>query len=186
MCAHKLFMIALLALVACGPAIAQSTLQLGKKASERDIAAWNIDVAPDGAGLPPGRGSVAEGKVVYESRCAACHGIKGQGKPADALVGGIGTLNSARPVKTVGSFWPYATTVYDYIHRAMPYDRPKSLTPSDTYAVTAYLLYLNGIVPEGTTLDAQSLPKVKMPNQGGFTGDPRPDIVNVPCMRDCK
>jgi cytochrome c len=101
-------------------------------------------------------------------------------------VGGIGTLKSAKPVKTLGSYWPYATTAYDYIHRAMPYDRPKSLTPNEVYAVVAYLLHLNDIVDASTTLDAASLAKVKMPNRNGFTGDPRPDVANVPCMSDCR
>jgi S-disulfanyl-L-cysteine oxidoreductase SoxD len=184
----KPFLLAL-ALSAClvpFHAAAQSSYQLGKKLSERDISAWNIDVSPSGAGLPAGKGSVAEGKIVYESRCAACHGMKGEGKPADRLVGGVGSLNSGKPIRTVGSFWPYATTIYDYVFRAMPYDRPQSLTPGEVYAVTAYLLYLNGIVDASATLDAASLPKVKMPNQAGFVADPRPDVVNTPCMKACR
>lgn len=164
----------LLALAACG-AHAQ-TYNLGKPASAHDLAAWNIDVTPDGAGLPPGSGTVLRGKQVYESQCAACHGLKGEGKPADALVGGQGTLNNAQeggkpPLKTIGSFWPYATTVFDFINRAMPYNAPQSLKPEEVYSVTAYLLYLNGIVRGDAVLDARSLPRVRMPNRDGFVVD---------------
>ncbi|MDF3834582.1 cytochrome c [Cupriavidus basilensis] len=179
---------ALLALAAV-PAQAQ-TYGLGLLASERDLAAWNIDVTPDGAGLPPGSGSVARGRQVYESQCAACHGVKGEGKPADALVGGQGSLNRAQadgkpPLKTIGSFWPYATTVFDFINRAMPYNAPQSLKPDEVYAVTAYLLHLNGILPSDTVLDASTLPRVRMPNRDGFVVDGRPDTGNVPCRRGC-
>ncbi len=179
---------ALLALAAV-PAQAQ-TYGLGLLASERDLAAWNIDVTPDGAGLPSGSGSVARGRQVYESQCAACHGIKGEGKPADALVGGQGSLNRAQadgkpPLKTIGSFWPYATTVFDFINRAMPYNAPQSLKPDEVYAVTAYLLHLNGILPSDAVLDASTLPRVRMPNRDGFVVDGRPDTGNVPCRRGC-
>ena len=160
--------------------------QIGTKVTEAQIVPWSIDIFPDGTGLPAGKGSVNEGKVVYEARCAACHGLKGEGTLADPLVGGLDTLKSGRPVKTVGSYWPYASTAYDYIYRAMPYDRPKSLTSNEMYAVIAYVFHLNGIVDASTTLDAASLRKIKMPNSGGFTADPRPDVANVPCMRDCK
>lgn len=186
MCAHKWAFVLVLTLAVAGEGWAQSQYRLGRKATEAEIAVLNIDVAPNGAGLPAGKGSVAEGKVVYDSKCAACHGAKGEGKPADRLVGGVGSLKTGKPVKTVGSFWPYATIVYDYVYRSMPYDRPQSLTPGETYAVTAYLLHLNDIVAASTTLDATSLPKVRMPNQDGFTGDPRPDVVGTPCMRDCR
>jgi cytochrome c len=158
---------------------------IGHAASERDLAAWNIDVAADGAGLPAGSGSVTNGKTVYAQQCAACHGAKGEGKPADQLVGGRGTLASANPVKTIGSFWPYATTVFDFINRAMPYNAPQSLTPDEVYSVTAYLLYLNGVVAVDTVLDARSLPKVRMPNRDGFIGDTRPDTSNVACQKNC-
>lgn len=162
------------------PASAQ-TYGLGRPASDAAIAAWNIDVSPSGAGLPAGSGSVAAGQAVYLAKCAACHGLRGEGKPADALVGGQGTLKSDKPVKTIGSFWPYATTVFDFVRRAMPYDAPQSLKPEEVYAVTAYLLHLNGIVPADAVLDAKSLPAVRMPNRDGFVADARPDVTAVPC-----
>lgn len=158
----------------------------GKTATDREIAGWNIDVTPDGKGLPAGRGSVAQGKQVYDTSCAACHGAKGEGKPADRLVGGVGSLTTARRIKTVGSYWPYAPTIYDYINRAMPYNSPQSLTPDQVYAVTAYLLHLNGIVAADAVMDAEILPKVQMPNRTGFIADSRPDTSNSRCRVDCK
>jgi S-disulfanyl-L-cysteine oxidoreductase SoxD len=153
----------------------------GQPASPDQIAGWDIDVAPDGAGLPPGRGSVAQGEALFARLGAKCHGAKGEGTAtAPALVGGQGTLATAHPVKTVGSYWPYATTLYDYIHRAMPADAPQSLTPDEVYALCAYLLHLNGIVPADAVMDATSLPQVVMPNHAGFTSpDPRPDVFNT-------
>jgi cytochrome c len=141
---------------------------LGKPATQQEMAGWNIDVRADGTGLPSGSGSVTQGKVVYEARCAACHGANGEKGPAPRLVGGKGTLASPTPIMTVGSFWPYAPTLYDYINRSMPFDRPQSLTPDEVYAVTAYTLHLNGIVGAEVVLDKASLPKVKMPNAAGF------------------
>jgi cytochrome c len=167
--------------------IAQAQVyNLGRAASEKEIAGWNIDIAPDGSGLPRGSGSVKQGAQVYASSCVAGHGAKGEGTVADRLAGGIGSLNTEKPVKTVGSFWPYATTLYDYINRAMPYTAPQSLTPDQVYAVTAYVLYLNGIVAADATLDAASLPKVRMPNRDGFRPDPRPDTSNTACRTDCR
>src|SRR5262249_48886782 len=125
---------------------------LGHAASPEDLAAWDISVAPDGAGLPPGSGTPAQGATVYAAKCAACHGEKGAGKPNDQLVGGQGTLTGDQvPVKTVGSFWPYATTVFDYVRRAMPLNESKALNNDQIYAVTAYLLQLNGIIAETDT-----------------------------------
>ena len=124
-------------------------------------------VSPDGSGLPQGSGSVFTGEQLYKVKCAACHGIDGR-QSGNQLVGGRGSLSSAQPMKTVGSFWPYATTLYDYIARAMPYDQQKTLSVGEVYAVTAYVLKLNGILGHGDTLNQDSLPKVKMPNQDGF------------------
>jgi len=149
---------------------------LGQPATQAEINAWNIDVSPDGDNFPPGSGSVAQGQEVYATHCAACHGAQGQGGPYDKLVGGQGTLDTKAPVKTVGSYWPYATTVFDYIHRAMPFNAPGTLSNDQVYAVTAYVLYMNGIVPSSAVMDAKSLAAVKMPNRDNFLHkDPRPD-----------
>jgi cytochrome c len=151
-----------------GAAFAGENYGLGRAAAPEEIAGWNIDIAPDGTGLPPGKGDVAQGAAIFADRCAACHGAKGEGKPMDRLVGGVGTIASAKPVKTIGSYWPYATTLYDFIHRAMPFNAPQSLTPDEVYAVCAYLLYLNHLAPSDAVLDAHSLPKVVMPNRSAF------------------
>ena len=144
----------------------------GRPATPREIVLWDIDVRPDGKGLPPGSGTVARGKDVFAENCAACHGDNGVGGIKDRLAGGQGTLASATPVKTVGSFWPYATTLFDYIHRAMPYQAPGSLSVDDTYAVAAYILSLNGILPPEGQLDNHSLPGIRMPNRDGFIPEP--------------
>jgi len=142
---------------------------LGRVASPDEIAPWDISIGPDGAGLPPGRGTPEQGEAVYAEKCVACHGKKGAGKPNDQLVGGRGSLSGDQPpVKTVGSFWPYATTLFDYVRRAMPLNAPKSLTDDEVYAVSAYILRLNGITGEGDVMDAQTLPQVQMPNRDGF------------------
>ena len=161
-------------------------LDVGQAVSESELKSWNIDIGTDGAGLPPGQGSVQMGKVVYETKCVACHGVEGQGEPMDRLAGGQGTLKSAMPVKTIGSYWPYATTVFDYVRRAMPLDNPQSLSAGEVYALTAYLLHLNGIVGSDAIMNAQTLPKVRMPNQAAFHPDPRPDVSNSPCQTDCQ
>ena len=147
---------------------------IGTPLTADEIAAWNIDVGPDGRGLPAGSGDVTTGAHVFAAKCAACHGALGQGLIGDALVGGRGTLASAKPKRTVGSYWPYATTLFDYIRRAMPYNSPESLSADEVYALSAFLLNQNGIVPPDTRLDAQSLQKVRMPNRDGFVPDPRP------------
>ncbi|MFM0046736.1 c-type cytochrome [Paraburkholderia sediminicola] len=147
---------------------------IGTPLTEQDLTAWNIDVAPDGRGLPAGSGDVATGAHVFAAKCSACHGAQGEGGLGDQLVGGQGTLTGAKPKRTVGSYWPYATTLFDYIRRAMPYNAPESLSADEVYAVSAFLLNRNGIVPANTTLDEASLPRVVMPNRGGFVIDPRP------------
>ena len=153
----------------------------GSAASDEEIAGWDIDIKPDGEGLPPGRGTVQEGEALFTRLGAKCHGERAAGTDvAPPLVGGIGTLDTDAPVKTVGSYWPYAPVLFDYIRRAMPADNPQSLTPDEVYALCAYLLYLNGIVPEDAVMDAQTLPQVVMPNHAGFTSpDPRPDVFNA-------
>jgi S-disulfanyl-L-cysteine oxidoreductase SoxD len=161
------------AMLAAAPALAQAP-QFGQAIAPVDIAPWDISIGPDGAGLPPGSGTAKTGEAVYATKCQPCHGEKGAGGPNDALVGGIGSLAPGKvPVKTVGSYWPYATTLFDYIRRAMPFPETKSLTSDETYAVSAYILNLNGIVGTNDVLDAQSLPKVKMPNRDGFIPFPR-------------
>jgi S-disulfanyl-L-cysteine oxidoreductase SoxD len=152
----------------CGAAAAQSP-NLGKPISPEDLAAWDISIGPDGAGLPPGSGTPQQGEAVFTMKCQACHNAKGAGQPNDRLVGGQGTLAGDKPaVKTVGSYWPYATTLFDYIRRAMPLVQSKSLTNDEVYAVAAYILNLNGVIGENETLDAKTLPQVKMPNREGF------------------
>jgi S-disulfanyl-L-cysteine oxidoreductase SoxD len=141
---------------------------LGRTATAQEVAGWDISIPPSGAGLPSGSGSVADGAKVYAARCQTCHGEKGAGKPADALVGGVGTLGTSKQLMTVGSFWPYATTLFDYVRRAMPTTAPLTLTNDEVYAVSAYLLFLNGIVREDAVMNAQTLPQVKMPNHDGF------------------
>lgn len=140
---------------------------LGQTPSAQDIAAADISPTPQGGALPAGSGTPAQGAAIYAAKCQACHGAAGAGGPNDRLTGGIGTLATPRPVKTVASFWPRATTVFDYIRRAMPIDAPQSLTNSETYALTAYILSVDGIVGPDAVLDARSLPRVAMPNAKG-------------------
>lgn len=156
------------------PAFSAEAPRFGAPIAPGDLSSWDISIGPDGAGLPPGRGTPAQGEAVYVAKCQACHGEKGAGRPNDVLVGGFGTIASDRPaVKTVGSYWPYATTLFDYIRRAMPFNDSKSLTGDEVYAVSAYILQLNGVIGADDALDAQSLPKVKMPNRDGFIPFPR-------------
>jgi S-disulfanyl-L-cysteine oxidoreductase SoxD len=160
----------------------------GQPISEADLAAWNIDIrTSDGAGLPPGRGTVAEGKAVYEAKCATCHGPDAKGGPMyGTMVGGIGSFKTNTRVLTPGSMYPYAPILFDYVRRSMPMDRPLTMTADEVYAVAAYLLNLNGLVPADAVMDQQSLSKVQMPNRDGFVVDDRPDTKAVRCMRDCK
>ena len=142
--------------------------KLGQLASANDIKRFDISVGPDGINLPKGRGTAKSGELVYTNKCQSCHGEKGQGRPADALVGGINSLSSNKPIRTVGSFWPYATTLFDYTRRAMPLNSPKSLTNDEVYAVSAYILFLNGIVKEEFEVNEKTLANIQMPNRNGF------------------
>jgi S-disulfanyl-L-cysteine oxidoreductase SoxD len=144
------------------------TYAVGRPPTAAELQRLDIDVLPDGRGLPPGSGTADSGRAAYARRCASCHGATGREGPYDVLVGGRGTLASARPLKTVGSFWPYATTLWDYINRAMPFDSPGTLTPDEVYAVTAYVLRLNDIVSDRDVLSPATLPQVIMPNRDGF------------------
>ncbi len=155
-------------LFAAAMAIAQEGPNLGIEATAEQVAGWSINIQPDGTGLPPGSGTAADGAAVYAAQCVACHGQEGVGGPNDRLVGGHGTIASDSPVRTVGSYWPYATTVFDYVRRSMPILRPQSLSDDEVYAVTAYLLELNGIIAEGDVMNAATLPQVEMPNAGNF------------------
>ena len=151
-----------------GAALAQSP-NLGKVASPEEIAPWDVSIGPDGVNLPPGSGTPQQGEQIYLAKCLACHGERGSGKPNDQLAGGQGSLEPGHaPVKTVGSFWPYATTLFDYVRRAMPLNEPKSLRDEEVYAVVAYILRLNGVIGENDTIDAQTLPAIRMPNRDGF------------------
>ena len=151
---------------------------IGREASTDEVRARDISVRPDGLGLPSGHGTPHEGGPVYAAKCSSCHGDRGEGTVHyPALVGGQGSLTRAKPLLTVGSYWPYATTVWDHIHRTMPYTEPGTLTSNETYSVTAYILSLNGIIDEHQELNEKTLPKVKMPNREGFVPDPRPDIA---------
>jgi cytochrome c len=141
---------------------------LGRPLTPEEIKKVDITVVPDGRGLPAGSGSVSLGAAVYAKYCQSCHGEKGAGKPQDQLTGGLGTLATEKPVKTPASYWPVATTLFDYVRRAMPINSPQSLSNDEVYAVTAYILSIDGIVPGDTVLDAKSLPRVKMPNKDGF------------------
>ena len=163
---------------------------LGKIATKTDIAGWDIDVRPDGLGAPLGSGSAIKGEEVYAEQCASCHGDFGEGLDRwPELVGGEDSLDTHDPVKTTGSYWPYASTMYDYIYRAMPFGVAQSLTHDETYQVVAYLLYMNEIIDEDFVLNDKNIGKIKMPNVEGFLmPDPRPDIDNVngnPCMQNC-
>jgi cytochrome c len=149
----------------------------GRPATPEDIDKINIDVRADGSGLPAGSGTAAQGQPIFIQKCAGCHGVNGDGTNiAPRLVDPTPFQSGVTPA-TVGNYWPYATTIWDYVNRAMPFDTPGSLTHNEVYALTAYLLSANKIIGENDVIDAQSLPKVKMPNAGGFTSpDPRPDV----------
>lgn len=172
--------------------VASESLGLGRLATPEEIAAWDIDVRPDGQGLPDGRGTVLAGEEIFQERCASCHGEFGEGSGRwPVLAGGADTLDTEDPVKTIGSYWPYLSTVFDYVNRAMPFGDAQSLTPDETYAVVAYLLYLNDIVEdEEFELSKENFITVRLPNEANFIEDARPDTAKVgqaePCMTNCK
>ncbi|MCQ0989302.1 c-type cytochrome [Jiella marina] len=166
---------------------------LGREATQEEIAAWNIDVRPDGEGLPEGSGTVARGEEIFTEQCAVCHGDFGEGRDRwPQLAGGFDTLTRERPVKTVGSYWPYLSTVYDYVHRAMPFGNSQSLSNDDVYALAAYILYLNDIeTDEDFELSKKNFTTITMPNAGEFVADNRAEEQHYkddrdPCMKDCK
>jgi len=167
-------------------------LGLGTEATPEQIAGWDIDVRPDGQGLPQGRGTVMEGEEVFAEQCAVCHGDFAEGVDRwPVLAGGWDTLTNEHPVKTIGSYWPYLSTVYDYIYRAMPFGNAQSLTPDQTYAIVAYLLYMNDVVTDDEfELSHENFASIRLPNEDGFIDDDRPDTPLVserePCMTDCK
>ncbi|MBW3098386.1 c-type cytochrome [Pseudohoeflea coraliihabitans] len=169
------------------------TYNLGRRATEEEVAAWNIDIRPDGKGLPPGRGTVSAGETIYTEQCASCHGVFGEGAGRwPVLAGGFGTLDDQRPVKTVGSYWPYLSTVYDYVRRAMPFGDARSLSDDDVYAVTAFLLYLNDVVTdEDFELSHENFTQYRLPNEPNFKADDRASEAHYadrsePCMTECK
>ncbi len=164
------------------------TVGFGKPITEADIAPWNIDIrTSDGLGLPPGRGTVAQGKRVYETRCQECHGPEAKGGSVyGTMVGGIGSFTTGTRVVTPGSMYPYAPILFDYTRRTMPMDKPQTLTNDEIYAVSAYLLHLNGLIPADAVMDATTMPKLQMPNRNGFIKDDRPDTKATRCMQNCK
>ena len=176
--------------IASGAAAEQRPFNLGEVATAEQVAGWDIDVRPDGLGAPVGTGNAFDGEEVYADRCASCHGDFGEAVDNwPVLVGGDGTLDSHDPVKTTGSYWPYASTMYDYIYRAMPFGEAQSLTHDETYQIVAYLLYMNDIIDDELEVNQDNIGTIEMPNRDGFTmPDPRPDaqpISGVACMKDC-
>ncbi|HCJ62032.1 MAG TPA: cytochrome C [Alphaproteobacteria bacterium] len=166
-------------------------LGLGREATTEEIAGWDIDIRPDGQGLPVGSGSVEDGESIYEEQCASCHGDFGEGVDNwPVLAGGLGTLKSEHPVKTIGSYWPYLSTVWDYINRAMPFGYAQSLEPDEVYAITAYLLNMNDLVDYDFVLSNENFTEVRLPNEENFFVDQHPDTPTLaqkdPWMRDCK
>jgi cytochrome c len=169
---------------------AERPFGLGALATPEQIAGWDIDVRPDGKGAPIGSGTAADGEEVYAERCAGCHGDFGEGVDRwPILAGGLGSLATGDPVKTVGSYWPYASTVYDYVYRAMPFGEAQSLTHDETYQVVAYILNMSDVIDDEFVLSNETIGSVKMPNQNGFMlPDPRPDgqLASAPCMQNCE
>lgn len=181
------------ALTAMLPALALADgFGLGREALPEEISAWDLDVSPDGTGLPDGSGSVLDGEMLFEENCAVCHGSFAEGVDNwPKLAGGMGTLDDKDPLKTVGSYWPYLSTVWDYVHRSMPFGNAQTLSPDEVYAITAYILYSNDLVDDDFVLSRETFHDVEMPNADGFFLDDRaevelPEFTGEPCMSDCK
>ena len=174
------------------PAAQAEHLGLGRAATPEEIAKWDIDVRPDGTGLPAGQGDVETGDAIFAAQCASCHGVFGEGAGRwPVLAGGFDTLTDQRPVKTIGSYWPYLSTVWDYINRAMPFGAAQTLEPDEIYAITAYLMYLNNEVDDDFVLSSDNFTKQVLPNQDAFFFDNRPETELAAfraeaCMIDCK
>lgn len=169
-------------IAACAAAFAQTARygNLGRTPTKAEIQAWNQSIGPEGKELPPGSGTAKEGEKIFEEKCAVCHGPAGEGSQlAPRLVGGRAPLNTPTPSRTLANYWPFATTIWDYINRAMPPRQQGSLSASDIYALTAFILYRNEIIPETHVLDAASLPKVKMPNRDDFIPHDLKDIHDL-------
>jgi mono/diheme cytochrome c family protein len=180
-----------LALVCWNSPADAGKFNLGRKATPEEIKGWDIDVRPDGQGLPEGKGTVSQGEELFQDKCAACHGDFGEGIDRwPVLAGGQGSLKSERPEKTIGSYWPYLSTAYDYIYRAMPFGDAQSLSPNETYAILAYLLHMNDLVDAEFELNNSNFTSIRLPNEKNFVDDPRPDAQNISkskiCMKNCK
>lgn len=180
------------AIPAAVAADAHARLGIGRPATAEEIAAWDIDVRADGQGLPAGKGNAAEGEPIFAEKCASCHGDFAEGLSRwTVLAGGRGSLKSDNPVKTVGSYWPYLSTAYDYIYRAMPFGNSQSLKPDEVYALIAYILLMNNIIEDDQfALSDKTFTSVRLPNENNFIEDNRPDTATLmdgePCMKDCK
>lgn len=186
-----LFLIMISLLISFSSHAENRKYNIGKIATKIEIAGWDIDVRPDGVGAPKGSGNAIDGEEIYVNRCASCHGDFGEGVDRwPALVGGDGTLASHDPEKTTGSYWPYASTIFDYVYRSMPFGEAQTLTHDETYKIVAYLLNMNEIIDEDFVLSEKNIGKIKMPNASGFSlPDPRPDVTKYkdgqPCMKNC-
>lgn len=153
---------------------------VGHAPTPEEVKAWDISIPPDGTGLPQGSGTPEQGRTLYQSKCQECHGLEGKGGDEPPLVGGHDTLNTAKPLKTPTGYWPYATILFDYIRRAMPFKNPGTLNDSQVYSLVAYILSLDKIIPTDATMNAETLPKVQMPNKDGFVSDPRRGVPAIP------